>query len=301
MKALVTGGTGTLGRLVVPGLQAAGFDVRVLSRRNQEAAAGIEFMTGDLATGQGIEAAVAGTGIILHLAGRMKGNEDETRRLVEAASHAGTQHLIYISVVGAERIPIISGIDRAMFGYYGSKLAAEQVVAESGLPWTTLRAAQFHESMVTLVQQLAKMPVILVPAGWRFQPIDAGEVADRLVELALGTPSGLVPDMAGPRVYEMAELVRTYLHANGKHRLMLPVWLPGKANRVFRAGANLAPDRAVGRRTWEDVLASWVTSPSESTSSGVGLTSAPGREPTYAATCADRQQPMQSSGRLTSG
>ncbi len=281
MKALVTGGTGTLGRLVVPRLQAAGFDVRVLSRHNQEAAAGVEFMTGDLATGQGIEAAVAETGIILHLAGRMKGNEDETRRLVEAASHAGTQHLIYISVVGAERIPIISGIDRALFGYYGSKLAAEQVVAESGLPWTTLRATQFHESMVKLVQQMAKMPVIPVPAGWRFQPIDPGEVAGRLVELALGTPSGLVPDMAGPRVYEMAELVRTYLHANGKHRLILPVQLPGEANRVFRAGANLAPDRAIGRRTWEDVLAGRVTSPSDSTSSGLGLTSAPSPEPTY--------------------
>ena len=200
MKALVTGGTGTLGRLVVPRLQAAGFDVRVLSRHSPEAAGGIEFMTGDLATGQGIEEAVAGTGIILHLAGGMKGNEDETRSLVQAASRAGTRHLVYISVVGADRIPIISGIDRAMFGYYGSKLAAEQVVADSGLPWTTLRATQFHESMVKLVQQMAKLPVIPVPAGWRFQPIDAAEVADRLVELALGTPSGLVPDIAGPRV-----------------------------------------------------------------------------------------------------
>jgi uncharacterized protein YbjT (DUF2867 family) len=261
MRALVTGGTGTLGRLVLPRLQAAGFDVRVLSRHSHEAADGIEFMTGDLATGQGIAAAVAGSGIILHLAGGMKDNEDETRRLVEAASHAGTRHLIYISVVGADRIPIISGIDRAMLGYYGSKLAAEQVVAESGLPWTTLRATQFHESMVKLVQQMAKLPVIPVPAGWRFQPIDAGEVADRLAGLALDTPSGLVPDMAGPRVYEMAELVRTYLHANGTHRLILPVRLAGNANRVFRAGANLAPDRAVGRRTWEDVLAGRMTSP----------------------------------------
>ena len=148
----------------------------------------------------------------------MKGNEDETWRLVQAASRAGTRHLVYISVVGADSVPIISGIDRAMFGYYGSKLAAEQVVAKSGLPWTTLRATQFHQSMLKLVQQMAKMPLIPVPAGWRFQPIDAGEVADRLVELALGTPSGLVPDMGGPRVYEMAELVRTYLRANGKRR-----------------------------------------------------------------------------------
>ena len=80
-------------------------------------------------------------------------------------------------------------------------------------------------------------------------------MADRLVELALGAPAGLVPDIAGPRVYEMRDLVRGYLRARGKHRPLIPVWLPGKAARAFRAGANLAPDRAVGRRTWEDFLA----------------------------------------------
>ena len=111
---------------------------------------------------------------------------------------------------------------------------------------------------------MAKLPVIPVPAGFRFQPIDAGEVADRLADLALGTPSGLVPDIGGPRVYEMTELVRSYLHARGKRRLILPIWLPGNAARVFRAGANLAPERAVGRRTWEDFLAARVLSPADS-------------------------------------
>ena len=120
--------------------------------------------------------------------------------------------------------------------------------------------------MLLLVQQMAKLPVVPVPAGWRFQPIDAGEVAERLVGLALDTPSGLVPDIGGPRVYEMTELVRTYLHARGKHRLIMPVWTPGKAARVFRSGANLAPDGAVGRRTWEDFLATRVSSPSASAS-----------------------------------
>jgi uncharacterized protein YbjT (DUF2867 family) len=191
----------------------------------------------------------------------MKGDQDKTRHLVQAASRAGTQHLVYISVVGADRIPIASGIDRAMFGYFGSKLAAERVVADSGLPWTTLRATQFHQSMLLLVQRMAKLPVIAVPARWRFQPIDAREVADRLVEIALDTPSGPVPDIAGPRVYEMAELVRIYLHACGKHRLILPVRTPGEAARVFRSGANLAPDGAVGGRTWEDFLAARVLSP----------------------------------------
>jgi uncharacterized protein YbjT (DUF2867 family) len=142
-----------------------------------------------------------------------------------------------------------------MFSYFESKRAAERVVAKSGLPWTTLRATQFHESLLMLVQKMAKLPVIPVPAGWSFQPIDAGEVADQLVDLALGTPSGLAPEMAGPRAYEMAELVRIYLKASGKHRLILPAWTPGKAARAVRAGANLAPDQAVGRRTWEEFLA----------------------------------------------
>jgi uncharacterized protein YbjT (DUF2867 family) len=256
---LVTGGTGTLGRLVVPRLMDAGGNVRVLSRQSREAGKGIEFVTGDLATGEGIQAAVEGAEIIVHCAGSSKGDEAKALNLVRAASGSGARHLVYISVVGADRIPIVSGVDRAMFGYFGSKLAAERVVVDSGLPWTTLRATQFHDLILTVAQQLAKLPVIPVPAGFRFQPIDAGEVATRLVELALGTPAGLVPDMAGPRVYTTAELIRGYLRARGKRRPIVPVRLPGKAARAYRAGANLAPDRAVGRRSWEEFLAERVS------------------------------------------
>jgi uncharacterized protein YbjT (DUF2867 family) len=85
-------------------------------------------------------------------------------------------------------------------------------------------------------------------------------VAARLVELALGPPVGLVPDMAGPQVYGMDELLRGYLRARGKRRPLVPVPLPGQAARAIRAGANLAPDRAVGRRTWEEFLADRVSS-----------------------------------------
>ncbi len=264
---LVTGGTGTLGRLVVPRLRDAGYDVRVLSRRGRAGGAGInedgegiEFVTGDLATGQGIEAATEGTEIVVHCAGSAKGDEDKARHLLRTASRAGVRHLVFISVVGADRIPLASGIDRAMFGYYGSKLAAERAVADSGLPWTTLRATQFHDLMFKTARQMARMPVMPVPGGFHFQPIDTGEVAARLVELALGPPAGLVPDIAGPRVYVMTELVSGYLRARRKHRLIVPVHVPGQAARAFRAGANLAPDRAVGHRTWEDFLGDRVLS-----------------------------------------
>jgi uncharacterized protein YbjT (DUF2867 family) len=271
---LVTGGTGTLGRLVVRQLREAGRDVRVLSRgirddakAGTEGPPGVEFVTADVATGKGVDAAVEGTRIVVHCAGSAKGDGDKARNLVAAASRAGVQHLVYISVVGADRIPMASGIDRIMFGYFGSKLAAERIVAGSGLPSTTLRATQFQELTLATVQQMSRLPIIPVPAGFRFQPISAEEVATRLVELALGAPAGLVPDLGGPQVYEMAELVRSYLQASGKHRPILPLHIPGKAANAIRAGANLAPDRAVGHRTWEDFLAERVTSPRQGRSS----------------------------------
>ncbi len=251
---LVTGGTGTLGRHVVRRLRDAGRDVRVLSRRTHEAGGGIEYVTGDLLKDEGIQAAVDGAGIIVHCAGSSKGDDEATRNLVRAASRAGAQHLVYISVIGVERIPVVSGIDRMMFGYFASKRAAERIVADSGLPWTTLRAAQFHDLLLKVAEQMTTLPVIPVPAGFRFQPVDADEVAERLVESALGTPAGLAPDMAGPRVYGVADLLRVYLQTRRMHRLLVPVRLPGRAARACRAGANLAPERAVGHRTWEDFL-----------------------------------------------
>jgi uncharacterized protein YbjT (DUF2867 family) len=252
---LITGGTGTLGRLVVPRLQEAGRQVRVLSRGSHTPGGEVQYVTGDLATGEGVDAAVDGVAIIVHLAGSARGDDDKARHLVRAAARAGSPHLLSISVVGAERVPVVSRVDRAMFGYFAAKRAAEQVIADSGLPWTTLRASQFHELTLTVVAQMARLPVIPVPAGVRFQPIAADEVAARLAELALGEPSGPVPDMAGPRVYGMDDLVRGYLRASGRRRLIMPMRLPGRAARAIRAGANLAPDRAVGHLTWEDFLA----------------------------------------------
>ena len=155
---------------------------------------------------------------------------------------------MFVSVVGADRVPVVSAIDRAMFGYYASKRAAELVVQASGVPYTTLRATQFHELLLMAVTALAKSPVVPVLSGFRFQPVAAAEVADRLVELALGSPSGLVEDLAGPRVRGMDELLRSYLTAIGKRRLLVPVRLPGRAARALREGGDpgAGPRRAVG-------------------------------------------------------
>jgi hypothetical protein len=100
---------------------------------------------------------------------------------------------------------------------------------------------------------MTKMPVVVVPSGFNFQPVDAEEVAGRLVQLATGNHTGLVPDVAGPKVHSMADLLRSYLRIAGKHRPVLQIPFPGKAASAIRDGANLAPDRAVGR-TWGDFL-----------------------------------------------
>ncbi len=218
-------------------------------------------MTGDLAKDEAIDSAAEGVEVIVHCAGTARGDEDKARHLARSASRAGVEHLVFISVVGAERIPVVSAVDRALFGYFASKLAAERVVADSGVPWTTLRATQFYDLILKTARQMAKMPLIPTP-GFRFQPVDTGEVAARLVELALSAPAGLVPDLAGPRVYEIAELLRGYLQARGKRRPLMPVRIPGRAARAVRSGANLAPDGAVGRKTWEEFLGEQIGSSS---------------------------------------
>jgi uncharacterized protein YbjT (DUF2867 family) len=256
---LVTGGTGTLGRLVVPRLRHASREVRVLSRgrlpTGPTSDPGVEYVTADLATADGVDAALAGIGTVLHLAGSAKGDGVKARNLVEAALRAGVNHVVYISVVGADRLPVRTALDRMMFGYFAEKRVAEQVITDSGLPWTTLRATQFHQLNLKVVQAMARLPIVPVPSGWRFQPIDAAEVADQLVELAVGTPAGPVPEIGGPQIYEMRHLVRSYLEMTGRSRPIVAMPTMGGAARAFREGANLTPDRAVGRRTWEDFLA----------------------------------------------
>lgn len=254
-KILVTGGTGTLGSSVVPLLCEAGASVRVLSRHSRPAADGveagdIEYVAVDLATGTGLDEALAGIETVLHLAGGPKDDDATTRTLVEAAKRVGTvRHLVLISVIGADQLPI---------GYFKRKLAAEWALSESGIGWTVLRAAQFHSLALVTARGMAKLPVLPAPGGVRWQPVDPQDVAERLAELTLGQPAGLVQDLAGPKVYTLEELSRDYLRAAGKRRLALPIRVPGKVGKLYRSGANLSMDGQTGKRTWEDYLAAHV-------------------------------------------
>jgi uncharacterized protein YbjT (DUF2867 family) len=243
---LITGGTGTLGKLVTARLAAAGYDLRLLSRGRHEPPTGIEHVTVDLLAGRGVASAMVGIDTIVHLAGGPKNDGLVTRNLMQAAQRAGVRHIVAISAIGADRMPL---------GYFRAKREAEQAIAGSGIPSTTVRAAQFHELCLALVQKISALPVIPAPSGMRFQPIAADEVADRLVELASAQPAGLVADLPGPEVQELGDLVRIFLKIRGKHRWLLPVRMPGKAGRAYRAGDNLSRQRVVtGTRTWEQFL-----------------------------------------------
>jgi uncharacterized protein YbjT (DUF2867 family) len=256
---LVTGGTGTLGRLLVPRLRDAGAVVRALSRRPHAGEEGIEFTIGDLATGAGLDSAVAGVTTVVHCASNYKGDPAATRNLVRAALRAGRPHIVYISIVGIDAAPI-RGLARLPFGYLASKLETERIISGSGLPWTTLRVTQFYDLIFMGAGGITKLPVVPVPAGMRFQPIDTADVADAMAKLALGEPAGRVPDIGGPQAMTFADLIETYMHVSGGRRPIVQIPMPGRFARAIRNGALLVPadatpERAAGRRTWEEFLA----------------------------------------------
>ncbi|MGW7383694.1 SDR family oxidoreductase [Streptomyces sp. NPDC054794] len=237
---LVTGGTGTLGRLVTERLRTDGHEVRVLSRHSRPYA--VDLREG----GAGLDETVAGVRTVVHCASSPKGGDERAaENLIAAARRAGVEHLVYISIVGVDRVP---------FGYYRSKLAVEKLVQESGLGWTVLRATQFHDLLVQLFGALAKSPVLLLPAGVSDQPVEVAEVADRLAELASGGPAGRVADMGGPEVRTFESLARTYLKATGRRRAVLNTPLFGGTYRAFREGGHLAPEHAVGKGTFAEYL-----------------------------------------------
>jgi uncharacterized protein YbjT (DUF2867 family) len=260
-QVLVTGGTGDLGRELVPRLLTKGYDVTVLSRRsNPPAPAGIRVVQGDLTTGAGLEDALAGAEVIVHCAtgsrdtgirglgykAPKKTDVDPTGRMLDAIKAKGSApHIVYISIVGVDKIPL---------GYYRAKWETERAIEASGLPYTILRTTQWHTLADELSRRLSRSPIVTAPKGFSSQLLDAGEVADRMAVLVDQGPSQRVPDMGGPEVLDMGDVIRSWLKAKGKRRLVLSMPIPGRAMAGFRAGYHLAPEHADGRITWDQWL-----------------------------------------------
>jgi uncharacterized protein YbjT (DUF2867 family) len=214
----------------------------VLSRRP-----GPGHTVGDLETGVGIAAALRGVDAVVHAASRPGHDVAQARTLLDAlrAEGTGAPHLVFVSIVGADRVPL---------GYYRDKVRVEEMIAAADGPWTVLRATQFHDLLATMLGVLGRAPVLPVLAGARFQPIDVRDVADRLVALATGRSGAGTVELAGPQVRSMVDLARAWAAATGRRRAVLPVPLPGRLAAAVRAGGLLAPAHAEGRITFEEFL-----------------------------------------------
>jgi uncharacterized protein YbjT (DUF2867 family) len=250
MKILVTGGTGTLGREVVKNLREAGHRVRVLSRKP---GGGDDWVQGDLTGVAGLDKAVIGTDAIVHTASaaaqplRLRATDVVgTRRLLALAREAGVRHLVYISIVG---------IDGVAYPYYRYKVAAEGIVRENIVPWSILRATQFHTLIDTFLSVFSTLPgLAAVPFKWQFQPVDASEVAKRLAVVATGEPGGMLPDFGGPEVRDFKSLAASWLKARDSSKRMVNLPLPFKFSRQFGEGRLLCPDQREGTTTFEQYL-----------------------------------------------
>lgn len=175
-----------------------------------------------------------------------RGDIEVTRRLIEAARGAGGVHLVFVSIVGTDRIPL---------PYYRAKHETERLIEESGLDWTILRATQFHQLLDWLFSAQRRLPVLLSARGIRVQPVDVHDVAERLAELCARGPLGWAPELGGPRTLPLREFAKLYLEATGNRRRVVDLPVPGKIAHAYRAGYNLNPDRADGRIEFAEFLA----------------------------------------------
>lgn len=238
---LVTGGTGTIGIPTVAALRAAGQWVRVFSRRT-----GPGLTTGDLVANVGLREALDGAYTVVHLATALNTTDvDAARNLFAAARQAQIAHLVLISIVGVDQIPVL---------YYRDKVTIELMLRDSGVPHTILRSTQFHPLIDKIFSAQRRSPVTLAPT-FRLQPIDTSEVAARLTELALGSPSGRVADIAGPEQRRGTDFARIWSRASGVKRPVVPLVLPGRTFARLSAGSALVDGPPAGRITFSDYLA----------------------------------------------
>jgi len=170
-----------------------------------------------------------------------------SRHLLAAERAAGVGHHVALSIVGIDQVPL---------GYYQGKLEQERVLAAGDVPWSVLRATQFHEFAGQALHFMRVGPFSLVP-DMLSQPVAAVEVAEALVDLVEAGPSGRVPDLAGPEKHRMVDLARRVSEARGLGRRVVRVRPPGKAGRAIRSGAlTPATDGPRGRITFEEWLSS---------------------------------------------
>jgi uncharacterized protein YbjT (DUF2867 family) len=249
----VAGGTGNIGREVVRILAAAGHPVRVLSRRapGRPLPPGARHVRSDVTDPTLLRSSLAGAQVVVDAVNTTDMRHAETllpagtRALVDAAADAGVGHVVLVSVIGSERVPL---------GYYRGKVAQEEAVAAGPVPWSIVRATQFHPLVAGLLGGAARariVPMAQVP----LQPVDPAEAAAEVARVAAGAPLMGTRSIAGPEVRTLGALAKDWQAASGARALRVPLPLPGRAARALRAGALTDPGAPRARRTFADWLA----------------------------------------------
>jgi uncharacterized protein YbjT (DUF2867 family) len=263
MKILVTGGTGHLGRAIVARLADEGQQVRVLARQPRNDPR-IKWVRGDLATGAGVREAVAGAEVVIHAAtnspaaqrGSFRPTDfvrsptdvdiDGTSALLAAADEAAVQHFVHVSIVGLQYVAKINPYSRV-------KLAAEELVRESPIPWSIVSATGFYWLLERMLARMARRPIVLLPGNVHMQPVDSDEFAHFIVDAAADGRRGEREDFVGPQTLTMRELAEQYLAARGLHRRVWNAPLPRKVKAALEAG-NTSPRARRGTTTWAEWL-----------------------------------------------
>jgi uncharacterized protein YbjT (DUF2867 family) len=251
MKVAVVGGTGVLGKPLAAALAARGDEVRALSRTApSKLPEGVAHRSVDLTQDDsGLDEALAGVEVVVDASNSFSRNAgpvlvDGTQRLLAAAAKARVRHYAGISIVGCDQVPT---------AYYKVKVEQEETIAAAGVPWSLLRATQFHSLLAWAFEQAARAR--LSPRGGaQLQPVDVAVVVERLASAAHAEPGGRLPDVAGPEVRTLSELSKAWRNAKGRLLLPLPIPMVGSIGRPLREGALCNPDAAAGGATFEQWL-----------------------------------------------
>lgn len=231
---VITGGTGVLGKHAVRVLRERGHEARPASRRT-----GV-----DLASGVGLDDTLKGADLVLHAASdtRRLGASDpeQTRNLLAACGQV--RHIVYVSIVGIDAIP---------YRYYRRKLECENMIEQSGVPHTVLRATQFHQLLDLVLTSVGRWPIVPLPLSAKAQPVAAAEVAARCADLLERERGGRAADFGGPEILTLREVIEFW-----PWRVRaLPLPTIGRTLRGFRAGLNTTPEHADGVQTWAQYVA----------------------------------------------
>jgi len=207
MKIVVVGGTGLIGTKLTGKLR----------RKGHEAIPAAPGTGVNTITGEGLDKALSGAEIVVDLTNSPSFEDDAAlrffktsgRNLLAAEAAAGVRHHVGLSIVGTDRLPEC--------GYFRAKLAQENLIRASKIPYTILRATQFFEFVGAIVDASADGQVVrLSPA--LFQPVASDDVAAALADVTLATPINGVVELAGPERFSLDEFGRRYLTATKDRR-----------------------------------------------------------------------------------